>query len=58
MKKYIVYYIFNEKKYKSTIEANSPLQARQLVKNKIKILEVKEKVDPVFQNLKDILGFK
>lgn len=40
MKKYKVYYIFNSKKYKSTIEAESASDARRLVREKIKILEV------------------
>ena len=40
MKKYKIYYIFNSKKYKKTIEAESASEARVKLREKIKILDI------------------
>lgn len=38
MEKYTLYYIFNGKKYKSTVYATDRLHAMNLIKNKIEFL--------------------
>lgn len=41
--KYTLYYTFNEKKYKSTVEATDRMHAMNLIKNKIVFEPEKEK---------------
>ena len=49
MEKYTLYYTFNGKKYKSTVEATDRLHAMNLIKNKIEFLpEPKPEIDNSF----------
>lgn len=49
MEKYTLYYMFNGKKYKSTVEATDRLHAMNLIKNKIEFLpQPKPKINNSF----------
>lgn len=61
---YKVYFQLYGKKFKAAIQANSPAEAREIVKNNIqfdKVVKMQDYVnenDPTVQHLKNIFGIK
>ena len=56
MENYTLYYTFNGKKYKSTVEATDRLHAMNLIKNKIEFLpEPKKESNEFIKFFNDIM---